>query len=200
MPPGAVLYFDGMSELAGAPVSEQLAAFERLVLANAVVATLLDRLAELDPPDWYLTAGCLTQTVWNGLAGREPGDGIKDYDVIYWDPAEPPTAPVRTAIAATGADLGVELDVQNQARRDPPMSSAEAVASWPTTASCVAARRAAPGGPLDVLAPRGFADLFGLVVRSNPVLAPREVYEEKAARWARRWPALRVLPYVAPPP
>jgi hypothetical protein len=188
-----------MSGLAQAPVTEQLAAFERLVLANPVVATLLDRLAELNPPDWYLTAGCLTQTVWNGLADREPGAGIKDYDVIYWDLAEGPASPVRAAIAAAGADLPVELDVHNQARRDPPMTSAEAVASWPTTASCVAARRGAPGGPLQVLAPRGFADLFGLVVRSNPVRAPREVYDEKARRWKRQWPALQVLPWVAPP-
>jgi uncharacterized protein len=188
-----------MSGLAGAPVTEQLAAFERLVLGNPVVATLLDRLAELDAPDWYLTAGCLTQTVWNGLSGREPGAGIKDYDVIYCDPAEGRSAHVRAAVAAAGADLGVDLDVHNQARQDPPMTSAEAVASWPTTASCVAARRDAPGGPLHVLAPRGFADLFGLIVRSNPVRAPREVYEEKARRWARQWPGLQVLPWVTPP-
>ena len=59
----------------------------------------------------------------------------------------------------------------------------------------VAARRDAPGGPLTVLAPRGFADLFGLVVRPNRVRAPREVYEEKASRWARQWPALTIVPY-----
>jgi hypothetical protein len=184
-----------MSDLARATVAEQLAAFERLVLANDVVATLLDRLVGAAAPDWYVTAGCLTQTVWNVLSDFPPAAGIKDYDVIYHDPAEPPQAPIRAAIAAAGADLGVELDVHNQALREPPMVSADAVASWPTTASCVAARREAPGGPLRVLAPRGFSDLFALVVRPNRVRAPREVYEEKAARWARRWPALTVVPY-----
>jgi uncharacterized protein len=184
-----------MSDLARAPVAEQLAAFERLVLANDFVATLLDRLVAVAAPDWYLTAGCLTQTVWNGLAGRPPAEGIKDYDVIYHDPAESPERPIRAAIVAAGADLGVELDVHNQALREPPMVSADAVASWPTTASCVAARRGAPRGPLRVLAPRGFSDLFGMVVRPNRVRAPREVYEEKAARWQRRWPALTIVPY-----
>jgi hypothetical protein len=184
-----------MSDLPLAPVPEQLAAFERLVLANDVVARLLDRLAEVAAPDWYLTAGCLTQTVWNVLSDLPPAEGIKDYDVVYHDPGEPPERPLRAAILAAGAGLGVELDVHNQALREPPMRTAEAVASWPTTASCVAARREEPGGPLRVLAPRGFSDLFALVVRPNRVRAPREVYEEKAARWQRRWPALTVLPY-----
>jgi hypothetical protein len=184
-----------MSELARAPIAEQLAAFERLVLANDVVAALLDRLVEVAAPDWYLTAGCLSQTVWNVLSELPPADGIKDYDVIYHDPAEPPERPIRAAVLAAAADLGVELDVHNQALREPPMLAADAVASWPTTASCVAARREAPGGPLRVLAPRGFSDLFAMTVRPNRVRAPREVYEEKAARWQRRWPALEVLPY-----
>jgi hypothetical protein len=184
-----------MSDLARAPVSEQLAAFERLVLANDVVATLLDRLTAVAAPDWYLTAGCLTQTVWNALSDLPPAEGIKDYDVIYHDPGEPPDRPIRAAIAAAGADLGVDLDVHNQALREPPMGSAEAVATWPTTASCVAVRRESPGGALRVLAPRGFSDLFAMVVRPNRVRAPRQVYEEKAARWQRRWPALTVLPY-----
>jgi hypothetical protein len=184
-----------MNELERAPVADQLTAFERLVLANSVVAALLDRLAELAPPDWYLTAGCLTQTVWNGLSGREPAAGIKDYDIIYHDPGEPPDRPIRAAIAAAGADLAVELDIHNQALREPPMTSAEAVATWPATASCVAVHRDAVGGALRVLAPRGFADLFGMVVRPNRVQAPREVYEEKAQRWQAQWPALEIVPY-----
>ncbi|WP_234036664.1 hypothetical protein [Rhodococcus sp. P-2] len=34
-----------------------------------------------------------------------------------------------------------------------------------------------------------------MIVRPNPVLAPREVYEAKAARWRREWPALTVEPW-----
>ncbi len=45
-------------------------------------------------------------------------------------------------------------------------------------------------------APHGFDDLFGLVVRSNPVSpAPRHLYEAKAERWQREWPELTVLPW-----
>jgi hypothetical protein len=34
---------------------------------------------------------------------------------------------------------------------------------------------------------------FNMVLRPNPVLAPPEVYREKANRWVRRWPQLRVI-------
>jgi hypothetical protein len=39
------------------------------------------------------------------------------------------------------------------------------------------------------------ADLIGMVVRPNKAIVTREVYEEKTARWAARWPALIVIPW-----
>ena len=46
-----------------------------------------------------------------------------------------------------------------------------------------------------VYAPHGLSDVFNLVVRPNPVLAPRHVYRSKTARWRREWPALTILPW-----
>jgi hypothetical protein len=34
-----------------------------------------------------------------------------------------------------------------------------------------------------------------MVVRANRRLAPRELYEAKAARWTLQWPELTVLPW-----
>lgn len=48
---------------------------------------------------------------------------------------------------------------------------------------------------LRIYAPHGLADVFNLVVRPNPVLAPRSVYETKAERWRAHWPELTVLPW-----
>ena len=39
----------------------------------------------LGASDWWLTAGALFQTVWNVLDGRDPGAGIRDYDLFYFD-------------------------------------------------------------------------------------------------------------------
>ncbi len=60
-------------------VSRQLAEFRRLVLLNPHIGEILRRAAGLDLPGWYLTAGCLFQTVWNALSKREPAAGIRDY-------------------------------------------------------------------------------------------------------------------------
>ncbi len=46
-----------------------------------------------------------------------------------------------------------------------------------------------------VYAPYGLSDLLSLVVRPNPTLAPRHVYEEKVSRWRRQWPSRRILPW-----
>jgi uncharacterized protein len=50
-----------------------------------------------------------------------------------------------------------------------------------------------------VYAPHGLADVFNLTVRPNPVLAPRHVYQAKAARWQQQWPSLDVLRWPANP-
>ncbi len=41
--------------------------------------------AALDLPGWYLTAGCLFQTVWNVVTDRPPTKGIKDSTFFYFD-------------------------------------------------------------------------------------------------------------------
>ncbi|MER6802315.1 MULTISPECIES: nucleotidyltransferase family protein [Streptomyces] len=47
--------------------------------------------------------------------------------------------------------------------------------------------RLEPAGRWRVYAPHGLSDVFDLVVRPNPVLAPRDVYEAKAARRRGQW-------------
>ncbi|XVV16815.1 nucleotidyltransferase family protein [Actinoplanes sp. CA-131856] len=124
------------------PLHEQLAALRTTLERNETLVRVLDKAADVAPPNWYVTAGCLFQTVWNVVTGRPPAEGIKDYDVFYFD----------------DGDLSWEAEDQ-------------------------------------VI--KAFADVFNLVVRPNPVLAPRHVYEAKTARWRRQWPALRVLDWPA---
>ena len=45
----------------------------------------MTRLAKTDLPRWTLVSGCVFQSVWNRLAGRDPAAGIRDYDVFYFD-------------------------------------------------------------------------------------------------------------------
>lgn len=180
------------------------------VLQNPRVGDVLARARSLELPDWYLAAGCLFQTVWNVLDGRDPTYGINDYDLIYHDDSDLSWGAEDVVIrrcAEAFDDLGVDVEVRNQARVHlwyedhfgvpyPALrSSAEAVDRYAAHACRVAVRTTASGDSHEVYAPSRFDDLFTFVVRPNPVVAPRAVYETKSARWAALWPRLTVLPW-----
>ena len=182
------------------------AEIEALLRRNETLVGVLERARELDLPGWYVTAGAVYQTVWNGLTGRPPDAGIRDYDLSYHDPSdlswEAEDAVIRHAAEVFEADV----EVRNQARVHlwyeekwgvpcPPHPSTEAaIATFPATAACIGARLEADG-TLRLHTAYGTDDLLALVVRPNRVLAPREVYEAKAARWSQEWPELVVLPW-----
>jgi hypothetical protein len=191
------------------PVCEQVAEFERMVGRNPLTGQVLARAATLALPGWYLTAGCLFQTVWNMLAGREPTTGIRDYDLFYHDASDLSWDAEDVVIrrcATVFAGLGVDVEVRNQARVHlwyegrfgvpcPPHPSTEAaIDSFAATTCCLGIHQTG-AGELRTYAPHGFGDLFGFVLRPNPVLAPRWVYEAKARRWVGQWPQLSVLPW-----
>jgi hypothetical protein len=55
------------------------------ILQNPVNRLILDRFASFGFEDWWLTAGCLAQTIWNIKANRAPDADIADYDLFYFD-------------------------------------------------------------------------------------------------------------------
>jgi uncharacterized protein len=172
---------------------------------NHVLCEALHRLAELEFPDWYLGAGCIPQTIWNLAAGNVANDGILDYDFVYFDPDISQLAERAASDRASRvvADLNIRLDVKNQARVHlwygqrfgydivPYSSSADAISTWPTTASAVGIR--ADRDVWSVHAPFGVEDLLNHIVRPNRVQITRAIYRAKADRWRRKWPFLTVL-------
>jgi hypothetical protein len=186
--------------------------FLELVLADPTVAAVLERAPQLGAGDWWLTAGLLFQSVWNGLTGRAPATGVRDADFFYFDPDTSWAA--EDAVIRRGAelfgDLPVPVEIRNEARvhlwyadhfgvpapafRD----CRDAIDHFAAVCCCYGVR--VSGGEREVYAPHGYADLFDLVVRPNPRLAPREVYETKTTRWLAEWPQLTVLPWEHPGP
>ena len=64
----------------------------------------------------------------------------------------------------------------------PPHEYTEAaIDTYEATTACLGVRLL-PAGQWRVCAPHGPSDVFNLVVRPNPVLAPREVYQAKTRR------------------
>lgn len=193
------------------PIDEQADALREILSRNTVLTDVLGAATTLRLPDWYLTAGCVFQTVWNVVCGKAPADGILDYDLFYCDRTDLSWAAEDAVIQAghaAFAGIPATVEIRNEARVHlwyeqkfgvpcpPYLSSEAAIDSFAATTCCIGIRLE-PGGQWRIYAPHGFADMFNLVVRPNPVQAPRHVYETKTARWRQQWPSLTVLPWPA---
>lgn len=55
---------------------------------NSWLWEMLRRFDVVGLPDGWIVAGCIAQTVWNLACGRPAGSGIKDVDLVYFDPTE----------------------------------------------------------------------------------------------------------------
>ncbi|GAA5040339.1 nucleotidyltransferase family protein [Streptomyces siamensis] len=191
------------------PLDEQLAGLRAVLSRNEILTDVMTRAATLELPDWYVTAGCLFQTVWNVVTDRDPTHGIRDYDLFYFDDGDL-SWEAEDAVIEAGrtvfAGLPARVEIRNEARVHlwyeqkfgvpcPPYESTEAAIDSFAATTCCLGVRPEPGGDWRVYAPHGLSDVFGLVLRPNSVLAPREVYEAKAARWKDAWPELTVLPW-----
>lgn len=186
------------------------ARFVELLLSNAVIRTVLERMPQLGLPDSWLVSSSLMLTVWNVEDGRDPQTGIRDYDLIYFDDSDLSYDAEDVAIGRAQTlfgDLDAEIEVRNQARvhlwfeerngipypalRD----SREAIDRFLGRAHALGVRQDRAGG-IVVYAPYGFDDLARRIVRRSPAaLGPRATYEAKAARWKTIVPELRIEPW-----
>ncbi len=193
------------------------AALARLFVAQALTnpanRAILERLPVLGLPDAWLVAGCLFQTAWNLRTGRPPMDGIRDYDLFYFD-ASDLSAEAETAVAqrveAACADLGVTLEVKNQARvhtwyeayfgapYSPLHQATDGIDRFLVDGTCVGLQARTDG--LTLYAPDGLAGVMGGVLRPNRRSPDPRLYAAKARDYQRRWPWLTVLDTEAPAP
>lgn len=181
----------------------------RLILARSpIVATVVDRWPQIALPDCWLVAGCLAQTVWNDAFGLPATHGISDIDIVYFDDGDlsaETEAGHATRIRALFADLGLWIDVKNEARVHlwyaekfatalaPYTSTEDAISTFPTTATAVGVQPRADG--LHVFSPYGLRDLLGLIVRPNKKQIAQPIYDAKIRTWQAKWPGLRVVPW-----
>lgn len=177
--------------------------FRRDVLANRHNRAILDRWDAIQLPDAWLVAGCLFQTVWNVRDGRAPEADIKDYDLFYFDDAdlsEEAEQAVQARVDALFADLGVPIEVANQARVHTwyeayfgrpyarLRSAREGIDRFLIPATCVGIR------PDALYAPNGLQLMYEGVLAPNPLTPYADLFEQKAASYRARWPWLRVAP------
>jgi uncharacterized protein len=175
---------------------------------NMWLGEILERFEEIVLPDCWLVAGAIAQTIWNLRCEQPVEFGLKDVDLIYFDEQDlsfEAEASHERRLRDLFQHLPIKLDVKNEARvhlwyKDrfgdaikPYSSSADAIATFPTTATAVGVRQIR--SKLECCAPFGLADLFSLVVRPNKRQITRAIYQAKVDRWPSIWPRLTFLPW-----
>jgi uncharacterized protein len=188
------------------PLADRLCA----VLRRApVVRDGLRAARDVDAPDWLISAGAIRDAVWDDLHGRPLTTVPRDIDVGFFDPSDLTPERDRTVQDALRERAPhLPWQAKNQASVHlwypqmfgmdvPPFRScAEAVATFPETASCVGVRLLGDDELL-VVAPHGLEDLLTCVCRHNPVRVSAAFYERRVAEggWRGRWPRMH---YVRP--
>lgn len=189
-------------------MSDLEARLETILRAAPSLMRVLETARDLDLPDWLIVSGAVYQRVLNHLTGRDPDNGIKDYDLAYFDASdtsyEAEDAVIRRAAAAFEPPLRNLVEVRNQARvhlwfeakfgepYTPLSSSAAALERFVSPLNAVAARLEADDR-LTIVAPFGLDDLFAMRLRPNPRRGAGG-FERAAAGLKVRWPELRIEP------
>lgn len=177
-----------------------------IVRASPAAMGLLEAARSLNLDSWCIGAGVIRSLVWDHLHGFRGQSHVEDVDVVYYDDSI--DGPKETALAArlTESFPSVRWEVTNQAlihkwfleahsQVVPPLRSlADGIATWPEYATCVGVRLGADDA-IEVIAPHGLEDLFGLKIRHNPSRASAAVFAERVAskRFTERWPMVSLV-------
>jgi uncharacterized protein len=173
---------------------------ENLIQNDAWMMDVLGAVQRLHLPDWMVGAGFIRSKVWDHLHGYQHRTPLPDIDVIYFDPRATDPAAENTYELQLCNRLALPWSVKNQARMDlrnrdaPYVSSADALARWPETATCVAATLSNDGS-VRIIAPHGITDLVELRVQPNSLFSQDlEIYRQRVAArgWHGIWPLLQI--------
>lgn len=193
------------------PLNEQLSIFRTALERNTTLLKVLQGACQLDLPNWYLAAGAVTQTVWNSVTDQPPETGIDDYDVVYFDDSDLSWEAEDVAIKRGDKlfeemGLNCKVEIRNQARVHlwytekfgvpcpEYQSTEEAIDAWTSNTAMIGVNLTKEGD-WRVYAPVGLSDMFNLVVRPNALIATRQAYEKKIARWQKYWSGLTIHPW-----
>lgn len=178
-----------------------------IVEGNSWFIEVLRVVQSLDLAEWCVGAGVIRNIVWDYLHSYSIPSPLADVDVAFFDPADLSRDRdhlLQTRLAFERPD--VRWEVTNQAGVHlwfeahfghpvhPLRSLYEAVSSWPETATSVAVRLTR-NNKIEILAPLGLDDLFGMVVRRNPSRVSPATYLSRIAekRYLERWPMVRII-------
>lgn len=193
-------------------INEQINILEQILKTSKNIMTILKILEEYkkenkDFENYYLSAGCINQTVFNYYHNYDINYGIEDYDIVYYDEdtSYEKEDKIIKDLEVKLKSLNLSFDIKNEKRvpiwynekynanRKDYSSVEEAISRWGTTITCIGVR--IENDKLFVCAPYGLNDLFNLTLRPVKTDFTKEMYERKVAKWTSKWKYLKALDY-----
>lgn len=189
-------------------INKDIELLESILRKNYKLMAILDVLEKDELENYYVTAGAISQSIFNYYHGYNMLYGISDYDIIYFDSDTSylKEDEVIKRISSKLEYLDVSVDIKNQARvhmwyyekykvkKEPYSSVEDAVASFCTTISCIGVRL--ENSKLVVCAPYGLDDIFRMIIRPIKKNTYKEIYDYKACSWLRKWNKLKKIEWV----
>jgi uncharacterized protein len=208
MPAATAVLFSGVSCMPATEEAERTRAARliEIVCGTPWLLEVMEATRAVGPPEGYVAAGAIRDTVWNHLTGRSSAGPSGDVDVVYWSDAEEPEAAEEHRLRLRARAPDIAWEVTNQATVHlwhwrargvsvvPHGTVSDGLATWPETATAVGVRLL-EAGDMHVLAPFGLADLFTMSLRHNQTLVGPEVFWQRIRdkRWLERWAELQVV-------
>ncbi|MHA7967772.1 nucleotidyltransferase family protein [Paenibacillus sp. CAU 1782] len=182
-------------------IAEQENRLREMLSQHPFLARDLVYVEALKLPHWCISAGYIRNYVWDCLHEKEQPTPLNDVDVLYYDDTN-----LSEDVEKHCEELLIKAyphyrwSVKNQARMHrksnlrPYQSVEHAMKHWPETATAVGVALDEEGR-LEIIAPHGLEDLFGLLVRQSPYFADRNYFFSRIKRkgWLERWPKLVVV-------
>ncbi|MER9230707.1 nucleotidyltransferase family protein [Mesorhizobium sp. M0622] len=193
----------------GLSFETQRAVFLDIVSSDPLIGETLSRVRTLDLPDWLVVSGALYNSVWNHLAGKPSGYGIRDVDLFYFDESDLSYEAEDSVIARAApvfADLPLPVEIRNQARVHlwyearfgsayPSLSSSAEALSWFASKTHAVGVRYDADGRLELVAPFGLDHIFSFRISPNRALDNQQTHQNKGARARENWPEITVVPW-----
>mgnify|MGYP004450696325 FL=1 len=190
-------------------IYEQNEKFISILKENKDLITILDYICELNLPNFYIAAGSIFQTIWNYYDQKPLNFGIKDIDIIYYDPnnlSKEAEKKLENKIIEhfKALNLNYEFDIHNEARMhlwkkenenkdiNQYKNSEDAIDQWIATVHSIGITK--ENNNIKVYAPYGLSDIFSKTIRPIKHKAnSKELYDKKAKSWQKRFDNLNII-------
>lgn len=175
--------------------------FIEILLIKENLLRDLHFIQKLGLPSWCIAAGYVRNYVWDYLHGYVEGTPLNDVDILCYDSNDlEEQAEKRWEAILIENYPQYNWSVKNQARMhlrnhaEPYHSVEDAMKRWPETVTAVGISLNSYD-QIEVIAPHGLDDLFGLVIKRSPFFQDKEYFYQRVESkgWLKTWPRLKLI-------